>query len=158
MEKRKWKVYVFWILICEAVGIISGLLSREGIAIYNTTVMKPAFTPPSWIFPVVWTILFAIMGISAARISLAAPSKARSVGLNVFVTQLIVNFFWPLFFFNLQAFGFAFIWLILLWILVFVTILTFWRIDQTAAWLLVPYLAWLTFAAILNAAVWLMNP
>ena len=157
MVKRKWTVYAFWIVLCELVGIVSGLLSREGIAIYNATVSKPAFTPPAWVFPVVWTILFALMGISAARVSLSEPSKARSWGLNTFIAQLVVNFFWPLFFFNVQAFGFAFIWLILLWILVAFTLLQFWRVDQTAAWLLVPYLAWLTFAAVLNAAVWLMN-
>lgn len=157
MFKRNWKVFTFWILLCEAVGVVSGLLSREGIAIYNATVSKPIFTPPSWVFPVVWTILFALMGISAARVSLAEPSKARSWGLNLFIAQLVVNFFWPLFFFNLQVFGFAFIWLILLWVLVAATICIFWRVDQTAAWLLVPYLVWLTFAAVLNGAVWIMN-
>lgn len=157
MVKRNWKVYAFWVVLCELVGIVSGLLSREGIALYNVIVAKPPFTPPAWIFPVVWTILFALMGTSAARVSLTAPSKARSWGLNVFIAQLVVNFFWPLFFFNLQAFGFAFIWLILLWILVAFTIYQFWKVDRTAAWLLVPYLAWLTFAAILNGAVWLMN-
>jgi len=157
MVKRNWKVYAFWVVLCELVGIVSGLLSREGIAVYNVIVAKPPFTPPAWIFPVVWTILFALMGISAARVSLSAPSNARSWGLNVFIAQLVVNFFWPLFFFNLQAFGFAFIWLILLWILVAFTIYLFWKVDRAAAWLLVPYLAWLTFAAVLNGAVWLMN-
>ncbi len=157
MVKRNWKVYAFWVVLCELVGIVSGLLSREGIAVYNVIVAKPPFTPPAWIFPVVWTILFALMGISAARVSLSAPSNARSWGLNVFIAQLVVNFFWPLFFFNLQAFGFALIWLILLWILVAFTIYLFWKVDRAAAWLLVPYLAWLTFAAVLNGAVWLMN-
>lgn len=157
MVKRNWKVYAFWVVLCELVGIVSGLLSREGIAVYNVIVAKPPFTPPAWIFPVVWTILFALMGISAARVSLSAPSNARSWGLNVFIAQLVVNFFWPLFFFNLQVFGFAFIWLILLWILVAFTIYLFWKVDCADAWLLVPYLAWLTFAAVLNGAVWLMN-
>lgn len=158
MVKRNWRVYAFWVVLCELVGFASGLLSREGIAVYNVSVAKPSFTPPAWVFPVVWTILFAIMGISAARVCISPPSKVRSWGLNVFIAQLVVNFFWPLFFFNLQAFGFAFIWVILLWILVAFTIYQFWKVDRTAAWLLVPYLAWLTFAAILNGAVWLMNP
>ena len=158
MVKRNWKVYAFWVVLCELVGIVSGLLSREGIAIYNVSVAKPPFTPPAWVFPVVWTILFALMGVSAARVSLSERSKARSWGLNTFIAQLAVNFFWPLFFFNLQAFGFAFVWLLLLWVFVAITIRQFWKVDQTAAWLLVPYLAWLTFAAVLNAAVWLMNP
>lgn len=157
MLKRNWKVYTFWIVLCEAVGLLSGLLSKEGINAYNSMVIKPPFTPPAWVFPVVWTILFALMGISAARITLSEPSTARSRGLNLFIAQLVVNFFWPLFFFNLQAFGFALFWLLLLWILVLLTILQFWQVDQTAAWLLTPYLAWLTFAAVLNAAVWLTN-
>lgn len=158
MKKGDWKVYAFWIGLCELVGIISGWLSSEGIAIYNATVNKPPLTPPSWVFPIVWTILFALMGISAARVSLAPASKWRSWGLNVFTAQLIVNFFWPLFFFNAQAFGFAFFWLILLWVLVFVTIWLFWKVDRLAAWLMLPYLVWLTFAAYLNGMVWLMNP
>ena len=83
-----------------------------------TTVNQPFFTPPGWVFPVVWTILFALMGISAARIYQTAPSKSRSTGLNLFIAQLVVNFFWSLFFFNAQAFGFAFLWLLLLWVLV----------------------------------------
>ena len=157
MLKQNWKVYTFWVALCEAVGLVSGLLSREGIAVYNSAVNKPPFTPPAWVFPVVWTILFALMGISAARVYLTSPTKDRSRGLNLFVAQLVVNFFWPLFFFNLQAFGFALFWLILLWILVLLTILQFWKIDRTAAWLLVPYLAWLTFAMVLNAAVWAIN-
>ncbi len=157
MNKEKWKAYGIWILICEAVGAVSGLLSRQWIAVYEAAVQKPPFTPPSWVFPVVWVILFALMGISAARISLAPDAKDRSRGLNLFVAQLVVNFFWPLFFFNLQAFGFSFIWLLLLWLLVAATIYTFWKVDQTAAWLLAPYFVWLTFAAILNLAVWILN-
>ena len=157
MLKRNWKVYTFWIVLCEAVGLVSGLLSREGTTVYNSMITKPPFTPPAWVFPIVWTVLFALMGISAARITLSEPSVARSRGLNLFVAQLFVNFFWPLFFFNLQAFGFAFIWLILLWVLVLLTILQFFQIDQTAVWLLIPYLAWLAFAAVLNGAVYLIN-
>ena len=157
MKKEDWKVYLFWIALCEAVGLLSGLLSMEGMAIYNATVSKPPLTPPAWVFPVVWTILYALMGISAARVSLSPPSKWRSWGLNTFTAQLIVNFFWSLFFFNAQAFGFAFLWLILLWALVFVTIWLFWKVDRIAAWLMIPYLIWLTFAAYLNAMVWLMN-
>lgn len=157
MVKQKWKVYTFWIVLCELVGVASGFLSREGIAIYNASAAKPPFAPPSWVFPIVWTILFALMGISAARVSLSVPSKLRYWGLNVFIAQLTVNFFWPLFFFNLQLFGFSLIWLIILWLLVVLTISLFRKIDGAAAWLLTPYLAWLTFAAVLNGAAWIIN-
>ena len=157
MDKQKRKVFTFWVVLCELVGIISGFLSRDGIREYSQNILKPAFTPPSWLFPLIWTILFALMGFSAAHVYLSPSTKERSKGLNLFVVQLVVNFFWPLFFFNLQAFGFSFFWLILLWIFVVLTVTKFKKIDKRVAWLLVPYLLWLTFAAVLNGAVWLMN-
>lgn len=158
MKKGNWKVYAVWIAITEAVGAVSGLLSREGMRIYIEAANKPAFTPPMWVFPVVWSILFALMGVSAARIWLAQDSPARSRGLNLFVAQLIVNFFWSLIFFNLQAYGAAFVWLILLWVLVAWMILTFYQVDPLAAFLQIPYLFWLTFAGVLTAFVALLNP
>ena len=157
MKNRNWKTYAFWIILCEAVGALAGWISAGGIEVYSALANKPPLTPPQWIFPVVWSILYALMGISAARISLTPPSKERNRGLNLFTAQLIVNFFWPLLFFNAQAFGFVLIWLILLWVLVLAVILTFRKIDKTAAWLLIPYLLWLTFAVYLNAGVYILN-
>ena len=157
MKKENWKVYAFWIGLSELVGILAGLLTRSGMQIYTEMVNKPPLTPPAIVFPIVWTILYALMGISAARIWLTPESAERNRGLTVFVAQLIVNFFWPLFFFNLQAYGFAALWLILLWVLVLYMILTFYKTDRLAAWLQVPYLLWLTFATYLNLGVWLMN-
>ena len=157
MKNSNWKTYAFWIILCEAVGALAGWISAGGIEVYSALANKPPLTPPQWIFPVVWSILYALMGISAARISLTPPSKERNRGLNLFTAQLIVNFFWPLLFFNAQAFGFALIWLILLWVLVLAVILTFRKIDKTAAWLLIPYLVWLTFAVYLNAGVYILN-
>ena len=157
MKNSNWKTYAFWIILCEAVGALAGWISAGGIEVYSALANKPPLTPPQWVFPVVWTILYALMGISAARISLTPPSKERNRGLNLFTVQLIVNFFWPLLFFNAQAFGFALIWLILLWVLVLAVILTFRKIDKTAAWLLIPYLLWLTFAVYLNAGVYILN-
>lgn len=155
--KQNWKSYFFWILLVEAVGALSGWLTREGTEIYAQTIMKPPLAPPGWVFPVVWSILYALMGISAARVCLAPPSKARSLGLNLFVAQLVVNFFWSPIFFNLQAFGLAFLWLLLLWGLVLCMILAFRKVDPLAAKLQVPYLIWLTFAAYLNLGVWYLN-
>lgn len=157
MKNSDWKTYAFWIILCEAVGALAGWISAGGIEVYSALANKPPLTPPQWVFPVVWSILYALMGFSAARISLTPPSKERNRGLNLFTAQLIVNFFWPLLFFNAQAFGFALIWLILLWVLVFAVILIFRKIDKTAAWLLIPYLAWLTFAVYLNAGVYILN-
>ena len=157
MKIKNWKTYAYWILLTEAVGGLSTWLTREGTDIFNATITQPPLSPPSIVFPIVWGILYALMGISAARIYLSAPSPERSKGLNLYLTQLIVNFFWSLIFFNTQRFGFAFLWLLLLWVLVFWMILTFYKVDPLAAKLQIPYLLWLTFAAYLNLGVWYLN-
>ena len=157
MKNGKWKIYALWVALVEAVGALSGLLTREGSKYFNETVAQPPLSPPGWLFPVVWGILYALMGIGAARIYMAEPSRARSRGLNLFIAQLVLNFFWSLIFFNLQAFGFAFAWLLVLWALVALMILYFYRTDRLAALLQIPYLLWLTFAAYLSAGVWLLN-
>ena len=155
--KRNWKAYAAWIAIAEAVGVLSGILSRIGMQVYSQTVVQPTLTPPMWVFPVVWSILFGLMGIGAAIIWLSPESELRRRGLNLFVAQLVVNFFWSLIFFNLQAFGLAFAWLVLLWVLVAWMIVVFYRVEPLAAWLQIPYLLWLTFAGYLSFAVWRIN-
>lgn len=157
MEKMKWKVYVFWILVCEFVGFLAGILTREGVTYYNLYANKPPLSPPGWVFPVVWTILYGLMGIGAAKIALTPASEGRSRSLNLMVAQLILNFFWPLLFFHAGVYGFSFLWLLLLWLVVLWMILEFGKVDGKAALLQIPYLLWLTFAAYLNGAVWVMN-
>ena len=157
MLNQKWKPYSLWILFAVAVGLLSGLLSADGTAAYAQEIVKPPLSPPALLFPIVWTVLYVLMGISAARVSLTAPSRQCSLGLNLFVLQLTVNFFWSIIFFNMGALGFAFVWLVILWVLVLWMILTFRNTDSLAAWLQIPYLIWLTFAAYLNAGVWLLN-
>ena len=156
MDKKKLKTYGLFILFTELVGGVAGLFTSMGMDDYKQAV-KPALTPPDIVFPIVWTILYALMGIGAARVWLAEPSPERSRGINLFVAQLIVNFFWSLIFFNTQAYGFALIWLIILWVLVAWMIRTFAKTDRFAALIQIPYLLWLTFAAVLNGAVWLLN-
>lgn len=157
MNKKPWKTYVLWIAICEAVGFFAGILTRQGTKIYAQTAIKPPLTPPGWLFPVVWVVLYALMGIGAARITLAPQSVNRHRGLNLMVTQLVVNFFWPLLFFNAGAYGFALLWLLLLWGLVLWMILVWRKVETLAAWLQIPYLLWLSFAVYLNAGVWYLN-
>ena len=148
---------MFWILLAEAVGALSGWLTREGTQIYAQTIVKPPLSPPGWVFPVVWAILYVLMGIGAAKVYQAPASKTRSMGLNLFITQLVVNFFWSPIFFNLQDFGFSLLWLLLLWGLVLWMILVFRKVKPLAAKLQIPYLLWLTFAAYLNFGVWYLN-
>ena len=151
------KTYTFWILLSVGIGALSGFLSREGAATFSETVNQPPLSPPAWLFPVVWSILYVLMGISATRISLAADSPQKKQGLNLFIIQLVLNFFWSLIFFNLQAYGLAFVWLVALWITVFLMILSFRKADPVAALLQIPYLIWLTFAGYLSFAVWQLN-
>lgn len=151
--KRNHKPYIFWIAISEAVGALSGFLSRGGMRYYSESVIQPPLSPPPIVFPIVWGVLYALMGVGAARISRTEDRK----GLNLFIAQLVVNFFWSLIFFNLRAYGFALAWLCLLWALVAWMILQFNRTDPLAAWIQVPYLLWLTFAAYLNAGTWVLN-
>lgn len=155
--KRNWKTYLFWVLLAEGIGAIAGFLTREGTELYKTMIQKPPLSPPAIVFPIVWAILYALMGISAARIYLSDESGARSRGLNLFIAQLVINFFWSLIFFNAQAFGFAFLWLLLLWGLILWMILTFFKVDKWAAWIQIPYLLWVTFAGYLNYGVWMLN-
>lgn len=157
MKNKPWKTYVFWILLAEAVGGLSGWLTRDGSRAFNETVLQPPLSPPAIVFPIVWGILYALMGISAARVRMSPDSRERNAGINLFIAQLVVNFFWSLIFFNLRSYGFAFVWLLLLWVLVLCMILTFRKADPLAAKLQVPYLLWLTFAAYLNLGVWYLN-
>ena len=154
MKKPK---YLPWILAVEAAGVLSGLLSRQEMQMYAEMIQKPTLSPPAILFPLVWTILYALMGIGAARIAASADGDLRSRALNVFVVQLVVNFFWSLIFFNAQAYGFALVWLLLLWVLIIAMILLFWPVDRLAALLQIPYLLWVTFAAYLNYGVWRLN-
>lgn len=157
MKNKAWKTYTFWILLTEAVGALSGWLTRDGTKLFNATITQPPLSPPSFLFPIIWGIAYVLMGISATRIYRTAQSAARSKGLNLYIVQLVFNFFWSLIFFNAQAFGYAFIWLLLLWLLVLWMILVFRKTDPLAAKLQIPYLLWLTFAAYLNFGVWYLN-
>lgn len=148
---------MFWVLLAEAVGLLSGLLTRNGVEVFQNTAVQPPLSPPKWVFPVVWSILYALMGIGASLVSRTEDSPQRSRGLNLMIAQLIVNFFWSLLFFNAQAYGFSLIWLVLLWMLVLWMILEFRKTVPLAAWLQIPYLLWLSFAIYLNAGVWYLN-
>lgn len=157
MLRKNWKTYALFLIITLGTGALAGLLTRDATQIYNQVIVKPPLSPPAILFPVVWTVLYALMGISGARIWLAPDRPDRKRGLNLFVAQLVVNFFWSLLFFNAMVFGIAFIWLLLLWGLILWMILSFWKTDRLAALLQIPYLLWVTFAGYLNFAVWQLN-
>lgn len=157
MKRTNWKLYAAFILLAEAVGGLSGFLTRRGTKLYQATIRKPPLSPPGIVFPIVWGILFALMGIGAARIWRAPSSAERTRGLRLFGLQLGFNFFWSIIFFNLQAFGVAFFWLLALWGLIVLMIRSFRKVDALAAWLQIPYLLWVSFAAYLNLGTWILN-
>lgn len=155
--KKHTKTILLSILLAEAVGALSGWLTRDGMKVFTDVIAQPPLSPPPLLFPIVWGILYALMGFGSARIWMSAPSLERSRALNLYAIQLVFNFFWSLIFFNAQAFGFAFFWLLALWLLVLLMILAFDKVDPLSAKLQVPYLIWLTFAAYLNLGVWYLN-
>ncbi len=155
---KNFKTYLIAILIPLAVGGLSALLTSSNMMLYGE-IVKPPLAPPPILFPIVWTILYILMGIGSARVYLkkeAMPKEATNA-LKTYALQLFFNFFWSLIFFNLRTFLFAFIWLIVLWGLIIVMLFEFYKIDKFAAIINIPYLLWVTFAAYLNLAIYILN-
>lgn len=147
--------------LCAAIPFFTGLAAQllTGNQMNSfASVNQPPLSPPAWLFPIVWTILYFLMGISSYLI-LTSNAEEKDIvhTLTIYIWQLAVNFLWPTFFFNFQWYLFSFLWLILLWILILVMILRFFRISKWAAWLNIPYLIWVTFAGYLTFAIWLLN-
>ncbi len=138
------------------VGALAGFLTNSDVKEYMATAKQPFFAPPGWVFPVVWTVLYALMGFSAYVIeNTGSPRKSRA--LTVYYIQLFFNFVWSFIFFSAGNYLFAFVWIIILWVLIIATILEFKMIKSRAAYILIPYLIWVTFAAVLNFSVFLLN-
>ena len=137
-------------------GALAGFLTNGDVKEFMATAKQPFFAPPGWIFPVVWTILYALMGFAAYVIeNTSSPRKSRA--LTVYYIQLFFNFVWSFIFFSAGNYLFAFVWIIILWVLIIATILEFKMIKNRAAYILIPYLIWVTFAAVLNFSVFLLN-
>ena len=155
---KKAKPYVISVLIALAVGGLSALLTKGGTGLFDE-IVKPPLTPPPVVFPIVWSVLFFLMGISAARIWLKRKEDrpAASNALTVYGSNLVINFLWSIIFFNFRQFLFAFLWLILLWVVILRMILAFKKLDKPAAYLQLPYLIWVTFAGYLTFAIWILN-
>ena len=154
---KNWKILCFWIALSEAVGITAGILTRKDVQIYSSEIIKPLLSPPPILFPIVWTVLYALMGYGAAKIFISPASKERAMALRLFGLQLFFNFGWCFIFFSLQYFGMAFLWLLALIITVVGMIFFFRKIDRVVAYAQIPYLLWLLFATYLNFSVWYLN-
>jgi len=152
---------VFTLMACIAlplvVGSVSGIATAGNITTWYATLSKPGFNPPDFLFGPVWTFLYLLMGISLFLIwkSPSAPVKTRA--LTVFGVQLVLNFAWSFIFFHFKLPGWAFAEILLVWFSILLMILTFFRISKMAAFLQLPYLLWVSFAAVLNGSIWYLN-
>ena len=155
--KIQWKKLIVCLAIPLAVGGVSALVTNREMQDFEA-LQQPPLSPPGWLFPVVWTILFLLMGLASYLVATSDGSEPEiRRALRVYGLQLAVNFLWSVIFFNFKAYLFAFIWLLLLWVLIAITLLRFVRLRPLAGWLLVPYLAWVTFAGYLNLGIYLLN-
>lgn len=145
------------IVVCLAVGAIGSLATASAITGWYATLTKPWFNPPNWLFGPVWTVLYILMGVSLARLLLARFSRQRLEALITFGGQLIFNLLWSPLFFGVHAIAAALVVIVLMWIGIVATIGYAWRVDRLAALLLMPYILWVSFASILNAALWWLN-
>jgi len=151
------KLLIICLVIPLAVGGLAALLTGGGMDTFET-LSKPPLSPPGWLFPVVWTILYLLMGVASYLVLTSGkPQQNIRTALILYGAQLAVNFLWPILFFSLSAYLFAFIWLVALWLLILATAVSFHRISTTAGYLLIPYLLWVTFAGYLNFGVYLLN-
>ena len=160
LQKRKSTIttYAVSIAIPLLVGGLSALLTMGNMRLYGE-IIQPPLAPPPIIFPIVWTVLYVLMGVSAAMIynDRRVEKSERTSALMPYAASLFVNFFWSILFFNFRAFLPAFIWLILLEFLIIITIISYRKINTGAAYLQIPYAIWVAFAGYLNIAIWWLN-
>ncbi|MBK5240870.1 TspO/MBR family protein [Clostridium sp.] len=145
------------ILLAQGIGLLSGFLSMSPTNAYENF-NKPSFSPPGWVFPVVWTVLFFLMAVSAYRIWMRGKSGVDvSKALTLYGIQLFLNFLWSIIFFRYRLYALAFLELLVLLVFILLTTFEFYRIDKTVGYLMVPYIAWVSFAGVLNYTIWMLN-
>lgn len=149
---------VILILLCQAVGLVGARWTMPQIQGWYAGLHKPGFNPPGWVFGPVWTLLYLLMAIAAWRVLQLAPSPARNTALALFAVQLVLNFLWTPLFFRYHLLRGALAEIIVMWLAIGATTLAFGRLDAAAAWLMAPYWAWVSYAAVLNAAIARLNP
>jgi len=146
------------IVACLAAGGIGSIFTRSAIPTWYATLEKPIFSPPNWLFAPVWTLLYIMMGIAAFLVwRKGLKNRQVRTALIVFLIQLILNAFWSVVFFGLESPLCGFVVIVVLWLAILLTVLLFYRISRVASVLLWPYLLWVTFAAVLNGSIWLLN-
>lgn len=155
--KKGFKLFISIALPLVA-GFTASLFTRPEIDNWYAGLNKPSWTPPNWLFAPAWTTLYLLMGVAFYIVWISnAPTNLKKKAMVLWGMQLVFNFFWSLLFFNQHLMGWAFAEIMVLWLLILATIFAFGRISSLAAWLLVPYISWVSYAALLNYAVWQLN-
>ena len=156
--KKSIQPYVWSIVITLLIGGLSAFIIRDDIPFYNANIIKPWLSPSAWVFPIVWNLLYVLMGWGLGRVlSHSTSSEERTAAIRIYAIQLFFNFLWTIVFFHVRAFWFAFVWILIFWLLILRMIFVFYRTSRLAAWLQVQYFLWVTFAAYLNFMVARLN-
>jgi tryptophan-rich sensory protein len=140
------------------VGATAGWATAQGVSDWYPALLKPSFNPPAWVFGPVWTVLYVLMGVACFLVWQRLPdSPSARRALGAYSVQLFLNFLWSFLFFKAQSPGWAFAEIVVLWLALLLTVILFFRESRWAGWLMMPYLAWVSFAAVLNASIWILN-
>lgn len=155
MRKKSAVAILAFVGLCLTIGAVGGFATAGSVNTWFAGLAKPSFNPPSFVFGPVWTFLYILIGISGY---LAWSAKAPRSSMAIYALQLALNLGWSLVFFGLRRPDLAFIEILALWVSIIANVLAFWKVHRTAALLLLPYLGWVSFAAVLNFAIWRLNP
>jgi tryptophan-rich sensory protein len=146
------------VLLCQFAGVIGSVFTASSLTDWYSLLEKPVFNPPSWVFFPVWTLLYTLMGISLYIVwEKGLHDRKVKIGLLIFGIQLVLNIFWSFLFFGLRSPYYGFVEIIFLWLAILLTIVQFRKISKTASYLLIPYILWVSFAALLNYNLWTLN-
>ncbi len=158
-DLKRWAPYLVAIGVCEVCGLLGGSVTIHAVATWYPKLVKPWWTPPAWTFGPVWTLMYALMGLAAARVWVRrGRTRGGRQSLVLFAGQLALNCAWSFLFFGMRVPGYAFAEILLLWIAILALAIWWWWLDRVASLLLLPYLLWVAFAAALNAVIWNLNP
>lgn len=154
----KPSLLIYSILLSWSAGIIGSIFTFQSISTWYVLLNKPDFNPPNYLFGPVWSVLYTLMGISFYFIWRTPKTSLRNQAINIFLTQLFFNGLWSIVFFGFRDIFTALIVILILWVSILMTILRFWQLNKTAAYLLLPYLLWVSIATVLNFSIWKLNP
>jgi translocator protein len=158
MQIKNWLKLIISIVIASMAGFLGSFFTASSVTTWFTTLVKPPFNPPSWLFGPVWTILYFMIGVSLFLVWTTKANKiSKKKAYWIFGIQLVLNAMWSVVFFGAQNPGLAFIVIVFLWISIILNIVAFYKIRKSAGYLLVPYLLWVSFASVLNFAIWILN-